>query len=43
LKRVANVELLAEVTIDWDITYNGEKPKFTKARRPKKSTKKSSG
>jgi hypothetical protein len=24
------LELLVEVTLDWDITYNGEKPKFTK-------------
>lgn len=25
----ASIELLAEVTHDWDITYGGEKPKFS--------------
>jgi hypothetical protein len=29
---VSGVELLAEVTVDWDITYDGKKPKFTKAK-----------
>jgi hypothetical protein len=28
----SGVELLAEVTVDWDITYDGKKPKFTKAK-----------
>lgn len=25
----SNLNLLASVTVDWDITYNGEKPKFS--------------
>jgi hypothetical protein len=28
----SGAELLAEVTVDWDITYGGKKIKFTKAK-----------
>jgi len=28
----AGIDLLADVTVDWDITFGGEKPKFTPAK-----------
>lgn len=28
----ANLDLYAAVTVDWDITYDGKKPKLTKAK-----------
>jgi len=28
----AGIDLLADVTVDWDITFGGEKPKFTVAK-----------
>jgi len=28
----ANIDLYASVTVSWDITYEGEKPKFTKKK-----------